>query len=271
MRAQSKSLFSEESLSASIDWYELSGLPYTIITSNYQVKINGHFDIKYIKGEKGKKCFIGFYKIKSDIEKTNIHIDIDKTTVQYFDANLEEMTRKKIYNVDLRSAYATILKNAGLITPKTYKYICKLKKDDRLACVGMLAAKKYIFNYVGKKITSFDEEVLETENYFYFCCKKTFDVMQELKMICGDSYLFCWVDSIYYTDYSKTKLLRQKLKELNFNCSFERLSNFIVRKNKEVYKINFTKKNKVKLFNIPVNNGSFSRDIIRKYIRGNKI
>ncbi len=266
-KKQIKSLFNEESLQAAITWFEISGLAYTIVTSNYQVKLIGSTDVKFIKGQKGKKCFIGFYKIKTDIEKTNIHIDIDKDNVQYFDSNLKELELKKIYNVDLKSAYATILKNSGLITPKTYKYICKLKKDDRLACVGMLAAKKYIFDYLGKDIINFSEETLNTENYFYFCCKKTFDVMQELKKICGNNYLFCWVDSIYYTDNKLTPLLTKKLKELKFNCSFEILREFKVIKSKDVFKITFNKNNKTKSFHIPVNNGSFSRDIVRKFIK----
>jgi len=50
-----------------------------------------------------------------------------------------------IFNIDIKSAYATILKNDGLITQKTFDFINRLPKQERLTAVGMLAGKKNIF------------------------------------------------------------------------------------------------------------------------------
>ncbi len=96
---------------------------------------------------------------------------------------------------------------------------------------------------------------------------RTFEIMKELKKICGDSYLFCWVDSIYFTDYSKSKKVMAYLKSIKFRGTFEVLSNVEIREKGNHFKINFTKEGKVKAFNIPKSEGSFSRSIISKYIK----
>lgn len=266
-RAKEKSLFEADSLDACLRWCKLSGMPYDVSVSNYTTSVSGHLNRKYVKDEKSIACFAGAYKIKSDILKSNIHVDVDKDEVSYYDTNLKPMVSDKIYNIDLKSAYATILRNDKLITNATFNYISKLPKPDRLAAVGMLASHKYNFNYTKNKINNFSEEINEMETYFYYCVHRTFEVMKELKRICGDSYLFCWVDSIYFTDYSKSKKIMAYLRSIRFKGSFETLSNVVIKENKNHFKINFTKEGKIKLFNIPRSNGSFSRSVISKYIK----
>ncbi len=262
-----KSLFNPDSLEASIELCRISGEPYTVTVSNYTTLITGFLNKKYIKEEKNPACFIGASRIKADIVKSNIHVDINKDEVRYYDSNLQPMKTDKIFNVDLKSAYATILRNSGLITNKTFNYICSLSKPDRLAAVGMLASHKYNFNYIHDNIESFSEEKNEMEAYFYFCVNKTFEIMTELKKICGKSYLFCWVDSVYYSDYSKTKEVVKYLKSIKFHSSFEILSKVEVTDKDNHFTVEFFKEGKIKSFNIPKNEDSFARHIIAKHVK----
>lgn len=265
-RKATRSLLNVQSVESVIDWCRLSGDPYIVSVSNYTTSIDGYLKFKFMKEEKSKRCFAAFSKIKSDIKKTNIHIDIDPSTVQYYDIDLNQRNHAKIYNVDIKSAYATILYNNGLISRATFRYILKLSKPDRLASIGMLASCKNHFTYQDGKIISEREERSELEAYFYFCCQQTYDLMGELKKICGNSFLYSWVDSVYYTDSTITPKLVAFLKSKKFQHSFEVLYNYDVIQKKDNYKIVFEKGGKRKVFNIPRTSSSFTRAIISKYV-----
>lgn len=262
-----KSFFDKDNLNACLNWCKISGKVYRVIVSNYTVSIEGAINIKFVRSNKSMKCFAAYRKIKSDVEKSNIVVDINKNEVNYFNSELYEFERDEIFNIDLKSAYATILKNDKIIKGNTFNYLTRLEKKDRLASVGMLASHKYVFDYLGNDILKFSEIKSDTEEYFYYCVKRTYDIMTELKKICGTSYLFCWVDSVYYTDKSKTPLLIDYLKSINFRYSFEILNNVKSVEAKSHYKVTFGKGDKVKYFCVPKNEGSFSRDIITKHLK----
>lgn len=242
---------------------------YTITVSNYTCKVEGALSMKFMKAEKSRKCFASFAKIKKDIRLSNVHVDIDRRDVSYYDTNLKPLKIKTLYNVDLKSAYATVLLNSGIITKETYKYICSLPKPDRLACVGMLASHQHIFTYEGGEPVCMPEEKRsEFEAYFYFCCMKTFEVMQSVKKICSkNSYLFSWVDSIYFKNEKDAQKIIDHLKVSGFNSTFEKLTNMQVSNKINHYKVEFfNASGKKKVFNIPIKDSTFARDIVSKYV-----
>ncbi len=255
------------SIEASIRFSKISGKPYQVIVSNYMTEIKGAENIKFVKEDKSKRCFSGYAKVKSDVTKSGIWLDVDKNSVSYYDVGDLKTTVKEAYNIDLKSAYATILYNSKMIRRSTFKYICGLSKEDRLACIGMLASHKYVFFYLGSEIIDMQEICSETENFFYFACEKTFQIMQNIKMICGESYLFSWVDSVYYTDDSKTQQIKEYLYSVGHLHSYDKIVNLEITEYHRYHKISFNKKAELEptIFSIPKNASAFAKMVISKY------
>ena len=66
----------------------------------------------------------------------------------------------------------------------------------------MLASKKsvYSFNDQGEIINF---EILENKalrNVFFHCVNITFLIMQDIKHLIGESYIYSWVDGVYFTN-----------------------------------------------------------------------
>jgi hypothetical protein len=262
--AKEKTLISTESARAHIEFLKNSGFPFMLKVSNYTTEIvSDLYNIQFLQSFRNKQCFAAYSKIKSNI-KGKPTPNVDKSTIKYFQHDFKkDAFYEEVYNIDLKSAYATILHNDNYITPETFKYLNGLKKLDRLASVGMLAGKKHVFTYDDKgKLTDYYKSVSETENFFFHCVKRTDDIMNDLKLIAGNDYLFTWVDGIYFKPSSDVLSEMQGLLIANnFPFTIDILKKFTVKVNKKVT-VHFEKQDKVKQFNIPALNNNFANDII---------
>lgn len=274
---KTKTLISAESAKSHIKFLRDSGFAYTLSVSNYTTEIlSDLYNIQFLQSMRGKKFFSAYSKIKSDIKAIAPPV-VDKENLRYFQHNFKnDFFSPEVYNVDLKSAYATILYNDGFIKEETWKYISSIPKLDRLASVGMLASRKNLFHYNEKgELTSYERKIAATENFFFHCVQRTDNIMNELKFICYEDYLFTWVDGIYFKPSTeKLALCQEFLLDNSFKFSVDILKNFSVNIAAGKIRIMFDKYSEAKkaherkIFTIPADSSQFAKDILN-YIKNN--
>jgi hypothetical protein len=237
---------------------------FDLYTSNYAMKIileDGQI-INFTKHEQSRATFAAFSKLKSNLQdkpKPNLQ----PGDVSYFLHDFKEPVYvETVCNIDLKSAYANILLLDEMITKDTHKYLSKLVKKDRLSAVGMLASKKQVIEFKRGKPVEEREERSEFAPFFFYAVKRTFEIMSELKKICGNSYLFTWVDGIYFLpDPGIKEACYKYLKEIKFPYSMEMLSEFDVQFHNRSIKVSFyrSKTERKKRFDLPMADSRFTQ------------
>lgn len=261
-----KSEFSEDNYKDFLQFCEATNLPYTLTETNYTITITSEFcNVKFAPTMQ-KAAFIAGAMVKRDIIATGLEPpDLMSESLQYFDfAATEELIkeRDKMYNIDIKSAYASVLWNHGLITDRTRRYMKKLSKKNRLACVGMLASRKDHYQMVGREVTSKSKEVNSMSNWFYFCVNRTNEIMMKCKEIAGESFLFFWVDGIFLSDYSKVKPVSDYLRSIGYRYSFDLCTNIKYSENDNISKLRYNKGEEVKELFLPKKNDEIDSFLI---------
>ena len=230
--------------------------------SNYTTKIESDaVRRKYVYTMQSNQTFAAFAKIKRDC-KTQTPPNIIKEELVYFEHDFKNSCQiDRVFNIDLKSAYAAILFNKGIIKEDSFSYLSRLPKHDRLAAVGMLAAKKRTFGFSKYgEIKVLEHTISPLENFFYYAVKETYAIMSVLKMILEDKYLFTWVDGIYFLpDMRKLIKCEDYLRSINMKYSEEILTDWHIRVVKGAVKLWFIKEGKVKQFCLPARETEFSR------------
>lgn len=233
------------------------GLDFMLQCSNYTMKAtvnskNSILNKTYVANLQSKRTFAAFAKIKSDIKTKEIP-PIKNKDVKYFQHDFKSDTSiPEVWNIDIKSAYATILFNEKYISEDTFKYLCSLTKQERLASVGMLASKKKIFEFKRGNPIQIGEKVAETSGIFFYAVHRTFEIMDELKRICGQNYLFTWVDGIYFKPDEKVLLdCLQALEKFKLQYKAEVLTDFTIKIKSTYIDLKFFKEGKVKIFKLP--------------------
>lgn len=261
----------EANIQLYVDLLKEIRMPFKMEVSNYTTRITSEcYNLYFVKNEQSLRTFAAAAKIKSDLMKVKDPPVIDISRVSYFDTNFKhEFFSDVCHNIDLKSAYASILYNSGYITGSTYKYLSGLDKMERLAAVGMCASRKEIFYHdKNGNIKSHSETVNPLSNFFFFCVEKTGNIIEDLRQqIFRESFLFSWVDSIYYlNDNPNYRTICQEylIEEYNLESTFKNLFEFEVKMKNEFYKIQFREegKTRVKQFNIPYPETKLKRQII---------
>lgn len=254
---------------AYMNYLRAIGIPFEMICSNYTVEfiVGEGLDKKFIASNQSKRTFAAFAKIKSDVKKKPVP-DINKDNLTYFIHNFRsDIYIDSVINIDLKSAYATVLYNDGYIGRATYDYICAAPKQERLVSVGMLASKKQRFKFDAGRIIANDEIISETSNYFYYAVKRTGEIMEALRSIAQDNYLFTWVDGIYILPCKETVgKCESFIESIGFKYTTESLRDFEVKVGPKRVNVSFKKQSNGQWVNKPfalphIDNG-FKRLII---------
>lgn len=260
-----KSMADRENVRAFIAFVRSSGFPHKIKITNYTTEIQSDlFNRYFMQTSRGKSCFAAYSKLKRDVAGV-APPDIDKGKLHYFAHDFrKDLEPQTVLNLDLKSAYATALYNAGCVSEDTALYLGKIPKLDRLAAVGMLASKKHVFEYDEKgKLSRYYKEVAPTENFFYLAVHLVQNIMDELKAICGQDYLFTWVDGIYFKPREGlADELIKAAEEAKYRCTLETLNNFRVSIGSKVIHIDFDKDGKEKRFKIPAAKNTLANELI---------
>lgn len=250
-------------------------VPHIITRSNYTIRITcSFFDVYFYQNEQSKKAFSVANCIKSDVKKSeaNGHIrpDISRHDLRYFYFNKTEVLRKTIgrdvFNIDIKSAYLNVLNNAGVLSEKTYAMASAAPKPVRLACVGMLAARKDVFSYDDAGDVSHSKIVLPTENWFFYCVQIVGDIMMNISRLVGSSFLFFWVDGAFFLGEENVIKVREYLDGLNYKYSFDVCRNFNLVENANHSYISYQKCEKFTKLSMPKPNSEVI-DIFLKHLK----
>ena len=251
--------------------FELHSTGYT------KTVITGNRKFTYLTTEGSKMVFPCYAKIKKDINATNIFVDeIPRRAIQYYDCldyfkrpDSTDIIGCDVLNIDISSAYLTVLLNTGLITQETYDYVQAAPKLVRLKSVGMLATSKSIYRFENGTIINPDTpEIIcneEFRNIFFFCCYSIGEVMGKIAAAYGPDFLFFWVDGIYIRASASADKAESIMTEHGFkfktvllnNCNFE------VRKSYVTFAYQEPEKEKFKTFSIPIQDRSLKSDLDR--------
>lgn len=260
-----KSMADRENVRAFVAFVRSSGFPHRIKITNYTTEIQSElFNRYFMQTSRGKSCFAAYSKLKRDV-KGIVPPDIDKGKLHYFAHDFrKDLEPQTVLNLDLKSAYATALYNAGYLSEDTALYLSKIPKLDRLAAVGMLASKKHIFDYDQTgKLVKYSKEIAPTENFFYLAVQLVQNIMEDLKAACGQDYLFTWVDGIYFKPREGLADELIKITEAaKFSYTLETLNNFRVAIGSKVIHIDFDKDGKEKRFKIPATKNTLANELI---------
>lgn len=279
-----KFLQSFDSVKLYKDLIRIAKVPYTMILSNYTTELICPYlniDLMFVNSFQSQNMFMGYNMIKRDLLKwsANEQPAIKYEDVVFFENNIKEtLEYKDIVNLDLNSAYATVLLNEYFIEKKTYQFLQTIPKIDRLACVGMFASKKttYYFDESGKAV-NWEIKEADTSGYFIYCIKKVGDLMKEIKAAIGEDFLMFWVDGIYIKNNGSgsVKKARKIIEDHRYNYKEKILPTFKTFKSeknkiKVILGEEYLDHCKIKEFNYPAPPSEFQRDFnnyIKKIIK----
>lgn len=246
-----------------LDTYEKAKVNFTLEMSNYVQSIyyNGK-RYMYCLGLQSNKTFQGYNLIKSDLnnlpenkksELNQILNTVKKENCKFYSVRYSLIPQqiKQVLCIDINNAYAQILYNFGFIQKKTFDFLITLKKPERLAAVGMIAGIKNRYYYENGKIT--ECEIIESDfrPLFFKLVMETSRIMEALEKEFYKSWVFTWVDGIYF-DYSLFPKNRVEtiLREINnfysVPCKIEWVKDFDLSRNGQNILFNFQKQNKLK-------------------------
>lgn len=226
--------------------------------------------IYFLKNLRSRKMFSAYNKIKGNLQKLPEKVNMQ--FIKYYQTGMiyDKLYLDEVCQIDITSAYSSILRNSGLITDEVYDYLCTLDKLDRLACVGMLASKKNIFTFNDKGLLESHSVVANKySDYFFYCVQKTYKIMNECRLLLGEDFLFSWVDAIYFNPSStKAKIVQDYLLEsFNLKSTVSTLKEFEVEMKKEYYRLRYSKKGKKTFMNIPTSEQIDSKIILNYLLK----
>lgn len=166
-------------------------------------------------------------------------------------AQLQPFRAKKILNIDISGAYASCLKVNDLITDRTFNYLQKLKKDERLPAVGMLARTFTVFTYECGEITDVEVQRAATAQVFFYLIAEINNVMQAVEYELGKYFYFYWVDGIFFsydTPGHIVKAVEGILADRGYKFKYEQVENFSLKLNRDLYTISMIKNGEPKTY-----------------------
>lgn len=165
-----------------------------------------------------------YNELKKELEDNINFFQNDKET-GYFNFG-KIVNNEKVFNIDLTSAYLTILYNTKKISKELFEKINGLKKSDRLKVLGMLAYQPFVFYYEKGKLISNEQIKNKFRHIFFYCVKETFELIYKIKNKIGADFVFSWVDGVYFTGEYNINIISDILKSKKLNFTVERLFNF---------------------------------------------
>lgn len=257
-----------------IDLLTAIKMPFVIEVSNYTTRITSeNYNVHFLDKEQNLRVFAAAAMITKDLQSVKNPPTTKAENVNYYTTNFGAFGygfySDVVHNIDLKSAYATILYNDGFITGKTFDYLSKLPKMERLAAVGMCASRKDIFTHnAAGRITASAQKVNPLSSFFFYCVERTEQIIQDCKVnFLTDSFLFSWVDGMYYlnkNDGYKTLTMDYLKNHYNIESTFTLLTDFEMRIKNDFYKLSYKKdgENDVIKFNIPIPETKLKKQVI---------
>jgi len=238
----------------------------------FQIKLSNSSISIYYSGNKihsGKNLPMYIFGIAKSIKKEALQRAEkiqDIKNVEYFGLSNEITFEQKIdleyiYSLDITSAYLNILYRDNLISKKNYLNVLNMKKPERLAVIGMLAYRPFVYNFLGSEILSIERQENEAQKIFFYCVNEVNKIMKQMLRVKGA--LFFWVDCIYFYERSNFYLFNDILKSNRLKGKLKKNYSFSLETDFERAKISFIESGiELKEFNVPCRNNENQKKIL---------
>jgi hypothetical protein len=223
-----------------------------------------HGKNKYETHQFSDRVFIAAAMIRKDVVNSEMGqriMELPHEKINFgHHQKLEPFKADEVLNIDISGAYATCLYVNGLITDKTFKYLKKLRKDERLPSVGMLAKSACLWKYDVGECVDIVVERSKTAQVFYYLIEEINYVMRSIQWELGKHFYFYWVDGVFFAKDTPKRLItnvENLLTSKNYLYKYEEVKNFKLSKNKQgVYTIDMVKNGEIKKYQFQdTNNG----------------
>jgi len=223
-----------------------------------------HGKNKYETHQFSDRVFIAAAMIRKDVVNSEMGqriMELPHEKINFgHHQKLEPFKADEVLNIDISGAYATCLYVNGLITDKTFKYLKKLRKEERLPSVGMLARSACLWKYDGGECVDIVVERSKTAQVFYYLIEEINYVMRSIQWELGKHFYFYWVDGVFFSKDTPKRLItnvENLLISKNYLYKYEEVKNFKLTKNKHgVYTIDMVKNGEIKKYQFQdTNNG----------------
>jgi hypothetical protein len=160
---------------------------------------------------------------------------------------------KNVAEADITKAYYQTARNLGLISDEFYRECLNLPKNERLRLLGTIATQKFVSEYKNGKRTKIDIKVdKDLRRAWFIICDHVAEVMTEISEKLGSSFLFYWVDGIYFTDTQKARqVIRKSGEKYNFEWKFIQVEEMTALNKEGVVEIMLIKEGEKKVFYPP--------------------
>ena len=214
--------------------------------------------VTYTDSKTNNKIFSIVRKIKKEVEPSLAEINriVSKKDFSYFStgSDLGSFCSDSVSNIDLNSAYLTVLHRDGIIGDHLHELINDLPKVERLKVLGLLAYEPDVFEFRNGEPYKEYTQKNPFKNVFFYAVNGVSEAMHEAKRFLKDDFIFFWVDGIYFSDenYSTGREVQYLLEKRGFKTHFEQLINFNFQADNEKYiKIDFVNPSfETKKFNV---------------------
>ena len=208
-----------------------------------------HGKNKYETHQFSDRVFIAAQMIRKDVVNSEMGkriMELPHEKINFgHHQKLEPFKAEEVLNIDISGAYATCLYVNGLITDKTFKYLKKLRKEERLPSVGMLARSACLWKYKDGECVDIIVERSQTAQVFYYLIEEINYVMRSIQWELGKHFYFYWVDGVFFAKDTPKRLItnvENLLISKNYLYKYEEVKNFKLTKNKQgVYTIDMSK------------------------------
>lgn len=253
---------------ARLNLYKAMGFDFTVERTGYSqtIILEGQKTTFLNNFSRSSNLFALAAMVKKDVEASGIIIDeIKPHQIDYFDISGRiKPFPDTVINVDIKSAYLTVLKREGLITDKTFSALSICDKLTRLKAVGMLAKTKLVLKYEAGQLKSYHTTADQNlKNVFFYISLKVDEFMKILQKEFKRDFLLYWVDGIYFRPSVDIKRVSNIFKENGFLFSSSIYTDvYFYIKNNILY-FEYKTDEKHKRFNIPLVDKSNKREIFK--------
>ena len=260
-----------DNINFNIQVLNMLNVPFEVQHGTYTTTIvTEEKKVKYMMNKYNNRVFACAKIIKRDVLKSPKAQEImaDKFfKINYGFSNLvESYQAKRVLNIDISSAYASCLYNNKLITEATYQRISTLPKVERLPVVGMLATSYTKFVYDKGECIDVKVHRAETANVFFYLIDEINYIMQEIRHLLGNYFIFYWVDGVFFSEETPKEMIKEVehfLLELGYRYKYEAVRDFSIDSTKKSLIIKMNKNNEFKQYSINHDNVG---DSVKNYL-----
>ena len=157
-------------------------------------------------------------RVKNEVNKCDNIPRLTASDVHYIDkSDFLPAYIENIFEIDLNAAYWHFAYRNSFISEKLYKDGLNAPKKTRLISLGALAKKTTILKFDSEKFEPIQFAHSEkTQGAFFKVAQDTSHLMQSLKFICGNDYLFFWCDAIFLKNQTALNNCIELLESENF-------------------------------------------------------